>query len=88
MGLLEDLQNTPTKERSCTVHSILSSISLEERKALLTAIERVKSDERSSRAKQYSCQWLADVLASNGYNVSRSTVSRHINGECSCEFTG
>lgn len=88
MGLLEDLKEIPIKERTCTIAEMLTKVTQEERNALLWAIDQVRCDERYSRAKRYSSQWLADVLRNNGYPVSRSTVSRHVNGECSCERTG
>lgn len=84
MGLREDLLEDRQNITSCTIRDILDVLSPEDREALLEAIEKVRTDERPSRAKVYSNQWLADVLTNNGHTISRSTVARHISGECSC----
>lgn len=87
MGLLDDLLNEPPKPTECKIQLIFESVEEDERTALQQAVERVRLDERSGRAKIYSNQWLAKVLSDNGYDVSRSTVARHVKKECSCEQT-
>lgn len=50
-------------------------------------IRDVDPYQRSGRsiAAKKTIMWLADVLAKSGYPVGRSSLSRHINGQCSCE---
>lgn len=85
MGLLDDLAVKPAKDKTCTVRDILFAVSYDERLAILEAIEKIKMDDHGARGKVYSHQWLSDVLSTNGYTVSRTTISRHINRKCSCE---
>ena len=54
-------------------------------KAVNKAEEEIKVDTGNGRAKTYSCSWLSEVLTKNGYPVSSSTISRHMNGRCGCE---
>lgn len=86
MGLLEDLQAVSKRETTCLLKTVFDTLSEEEQEALRTALENVKKDERSGKAKQYSTTWLSDVLTANGHPISRSSVSRHLSGVCSCEF--
>lgn len=85
MGLLEDLTGAGQRVEFCRIREIYSELTPEETTALDDAIHKVRMDERSSRSKVYSNQWLSDVLTANGYKVSRSTVARHISRGCSCE---
>lgn len=85
MGLLEDLQKSVEKPTVCRMKTIFDSVSEDEKSALKLAIQRVKDDERLGKSKEYSATWLSDVLTGNGYPVSRSSVTRHITGVCSCE---
>lgn len=87
MGLLNDLTEEFTIERNCRfgeIREALASSSPEELEALDAAVEKIRSDERMSRSKVYSNQWLSDILTKNGYPISRATVSRHVNKGCSC----
>lgn len=86
MGLLEDLQTEDKKFTTCLLKTVFDSLPEQEQEALRNAIENVKKDERSGKAKQYSTTWLSNVLTTNGYPISRSSVSRHLSGVCSCEF--
>lgn len=85
MGLLEDLQTENKKQTTCLLKTIFDTLSTDEQDALRGALENVKGDERLGKSKQYSASWLASVLTNNGYPVSRSTITRHMTGECSCE---
>lgn len=87
MGLLADLTEEFSVERKCRfgeIRELLASSSTEELQALDDAVSKIRSDERMSRSKVYSNQWLSDILTKNGYSISRATVSRHVNKECSC----
>lgn len=85
MGLLEDLQTETKKDTSCLLRNIFDTLSDEEKNALRAAVDKIKSDERLGKSKQYSATWLASILSSNGYPISRSTITRHLTGACSCE---
>lgn len=88
MGLLDELTTSPVLGTTCRLRDIYAEISPEEKEALLAAIEKVRTDERPGRTKVYSHTWLADTLSNNGYTISRSTVARHINGDCGCDELG
>jgi hypothetical protein len=85
MGLVDDLQAPAPLITRCGLSAIREQLQDDEREALDVALSKIRSDQRQSRAKRYSCEWLANTLTDNGYPISRSTVSRHLNGECSCE---
>lgn len=71
MGLLEDLNNQQNFDEpirtKCKMCEILKELTPNERKALE---ERLNDPKTGHTA-------LADVLMKNGYNISRSAVSRH-----------
>lgn len=60
-------------------HTLLQALPEEERKAVEQSLELIKKDDRKGRAKVYSCAWLAEVLTSHGYPVSRTTIRRYLN---------
>lgn len=84
MGLVGDLEAPIEVVGTCKYKVIYDDLSSDEQDALSDALGKVIRDERSSRAKQYSCEWLSQVLTRNGYPISRSTISRHINEDCNC----
>lgn len=84
MGLIGDLETPVESVGTCKFKVIYDSLEPEEQIALSEALSKVARDERLSRAKQYSCEWLSQVLTRNGHPISRSTISRHINEECNC----
>lgn len=84
MGLIDDLEAPVDHGGTCKYRLLHESLPPEEQLALDDALLKVARDERSSRAKQYSCEWLSQVLTRNGYAISRSTISRHLNEECNC----
>lgn len=88
MGLLDALTTDPVAPTTCLLRDIFGSLSKEEQAALSEAIEKVRTDERPGRNKVYSHTWLSKILSDNGYPVSRSTIARHINGDCGCDQTG
>lgn len=87
MGLLDELTNKEERREYCRLREILEELPEEEAAAVEDAVEKIRTDERLSRSKVYSNQWLSDVLTNNGYKVSRSTVSRHVSRSCSCEWS-
>lgn len=69
----------------CKFTQIREQLDEEEQSALDNAVDSIRSDAGMGKAKAYSASWLAKVLRNFGYNVSISTVQRHVNKECSCE---
>lgn len=84
MGLIDELETPIDHGGTCKYQILHESLSDEEKQALDEALLKVAKDERASRAKQFSCEWLAQVLTRNGHPISRSTISRHLNEECNC----
>lgn len=56
----------------------------EEQEALDRAVDLIRGDNGLGKSKTYSASWLTKVMKQNGYNVSISTIQRHINKECCC----
>lgn len=69
----------------CKFTRVTDGMSEEERAALDRAVEMIRNDNGMGKGKVYSASWLTKVLKQHGYNVSISTIQRHVNGECCCE---
>lgn len=85
-SLLQDLlapRDTATAD-SCRYTREMLKTTPEEQEALDRAIELVRADSNLGKSKTYSASWLTKVMKQNGYNVSLSTIQRHINKECCC----
>jgi len=86
-GLVSDLsgRGPDATKTSCGLTRLVNSLEGAERTSLENAITKIKEDRGLGRAKVYSSSWLAGVLRKNGYNISASTITRHIKGGCNCE---
>lgn len=86
-SLINALQspNDPAIKPTCKFTQVRNNLTDEEREALDKAVDGIRQDAGLGKAKKYSTSWLAKVLRSFGYDVSISTVQRHVNKECSCE---
>lgn len=86
-SLIADLEALPVAYSGgvCKVKIIWDDMSPEKQESLDRAVERVRSDRGQGRSKVHSATWLTKVLRKNGYDVSVSTVQRHVNKECPCE---
>jgi hypothetical protein len=77
MGLLEDLgneSNFPNASRAwCTVCTLLKELQAKESQALQLRLDN----------KNISHMSISQVLKSNGYSISDSTIGRHRRGRCS-----
>lgn len=71
----------------CKLKVIKDAMDDEESAGIDRAVERVRMDTGQGRSKSYSASWLTRMLRKNGYNISVSTVQRHVNKECPCERT-
>jgi len=91
MKLAEQLNAGPQRaQTACQVRAVYAQLDEEDQKVLrdnMIEIRDVDPYQRSGRsiAAKKTIMWLADVLAKSGYPVGRSSLSRHINGQCSCE---
>jgi len=86
-GLIKDLmeRHTGSMKQKCSYTRIKENLPADEAEAVENAEKAIKTDSGNGRAKIYSCTWLSEILTKNGYPVSSSTISRHMNGRCGCE---
>lgn len=86
-SLVSDLMSRSVDEikTKCGLTKLKESMAAEEAEALDKALELIKSDNNSGRAKVYSAEWLTAVLNKHGHSISASTISRHLSKRCSCE---
>lgn len=86
-SLFDDL-NSPSSTVSksdCGVTKIRDRMEPDEAQALDRAVEMIREETGSGRSKVYSSQWLTSVLRKHGYDISSSTVVRHVAKRCRCE---
>lgn len=86
-GLVDDLltREPSSVKLDCSLTRLLLSLGDKERAAVESALDKIKSDTGAGRAKVYSYSWLSEVLKKNGYQISSSTIARHMTGKCSCD---
>ena len=86
-SLVADLlsRKSDVVKTKCGLTRLREKMSPEEADALDRAIDLIKNDNKIGRAKVYSSQWLTTVLIKHGYQISSSTIARHITGRCNCE---
>jgi hypothetical protein len=69
----------------CGLTKIRQQMNTDEAQALDRAVDMIREDAGSGRSKVYSSQWLTGVLRKHGYDISSSTVARHVAKRCRCE---
>jgi hypothetical protein len=69
---------------SCKFTRTKIKMSEEEQDALERAVGLIRQDNGLGKSKTYSASWLTKVMRQHGYNVSISTIQRHVNKECCC----
>lgn len=86
-SLLDDLSSPSSAgpKKDCGLTKIKEQMGPDEAQALDRAVEMIRDDAGSGRSKVYSSQWLTGVLRKHGYDISSSTVSRHVAKRCRCE---
>jgi len=86
-SLLDDLSSPSSTgpKKDCGLTKIKEQMGPDEAQALDRAVEMIRDDAGSGRSKVYSAQWLTGVLRKHGYDISSSTVSRHVAKRCRCE---
>lgn len=89
-SFIADLESTPPQHSGgmCKIQVIMDSMTEERQESLEKHIERVRNDLGQGRSKSYSASWLTRILRKHGYNISVSTVQRHVNKECPCGRIG
>lgn len=69
---------------ACKFSRTVARMSTEEQEAINRAIDLIREDNGLGKSKSYSASWLTKVMRQHGYNVSISTIQRHVNKECCC----
>ena len=85
--LIQELQNRSPDDmkQKCRLTRIKEVMTDEERSSIERAEEAIRLDTGNGRTKTFSAKWLSEVLKKCGYQISDSTIMRHINGRCGCE---
>lgn len=86
-SILDDLlAPAPTKFMSdCGLTKIQKKLDEESAKAISRAVGLIREETGTGKSKVYSSQWLAGILRKHGYDISASTVARHVSKRCRCE---
>ena len=86
-SLIADLESTPPVYSGgvCKIKIICDDMDQEKKDSIDRAVEKVRNDRGQGRSKVHSATWLTKVLRKHGYDISVSTVQRHVNKECPCE---
>lgn len=82
--LSEDLLSREPTNWGCAIAALFTVLDEEDVASLKASLQRIATDTGRGRAKVYSSTWLANMLNKNGHTISRSTIERHIKGNCSC----
>lgn len=89
MSLADDLLKEPASAApKCVVHILMAGFSDEDKQAFDQAVAKIQampSGLRRSSNYPYTSAWLIGVLRANGYTLSRTSLRKHLNGECNCE---
>lgn len=85
--LVQEIQSRSPSDmkQKCRLTRIKETMTSEERESIEKAEEAIRLDNGNGRTKTFSAKWLAEVLKKCGYQISDSTIMRHINGRCGCE---
>lgn len=85
-SLLDALLNPKDDATSdtCKFTRTKMKMSSDEQEAIDRAIELIREDNGLGKSKTYSASWLTKVMRQHGYNVSISTIQRHVNKDCCC----
>lgn len=86
-SLAEDLASPKEQDSKmvCGLTKVRNQMTEDEAVALDRAIAMIREDEGSGRSKVYSARWLTGVLRKYKYDISESTVSRHVAKRCRCD---
>lgn len=89
MRLAEQLsagpQQRPTSCQMRTIYGQLDEVDADALRKTLLEIIGTPGVERRSKQESKNVVWLTDTLNNMGLQISRTSVTRHIKGRCSCE---
>ena len=85
--LAESLAVVPSTNR-CRVATIIDTLDAVDRDAFFDACRKVKAASPRDRSAGYPFteMWLIKALRAQGFVLSKESLSRHMRGECGCEF--
>lgn len=85
--LLQELgsRSPSDMKQKCRLTRIKEMMPPDEREGIEKAEEAIRLDNGNGRTKTFSAKWLSEVMSKCGYQISDSTIMRHINGRCGCE---
>jgi hypothetical protein len=85
--LAESLAVVPASKR-CRVAEIVEHLDAEDRQAFADACLKVRAVAPRDRSSGYPFteMWLIRALRTQGFTLSKESMSRHVKGECGCEF--
>ncbi len=89
MSIAKDLAIQPAKPTymTCRMATLLQQMDSNDQVAVLEAITKIRANgryDRSSGTAAYTSSWLIGVLKRNGMTISRHSMRKHIDKECSC----
>lgn len=89
MRLAEQLSAGPLQQQtSCQVRTIYGQLDEADETALRKTLVEIRDtpgiDRRSNHGSK-NVVWVTDILNNMGLQVSRTSITRHIKGRCSCE---
>lgn len=91
MSALSDALKAPrpsASNNSCRFMVVYNNLDEDDQETITDAIEKIRNDAGMGKSKQYSTSWLTKILRNFGYDISVSSVQRHVNKECACERNG
>lgn len=83
--LLKALEHELPELRKCKAREVLRVLDEAERAAVQRVIENIRSAKETNSTPEFSVAWLTKVLIKHGFQVSESSMKRHIGRMCSCE---
>jgi len=89
MSIAKDLATQPVKPQymTCRMAILLCQMDSNDQAAVREAITKIRAKgryDRSAGTYPYTSTWLIDVLKRNGMTISRNSMRKHMNKECSC----
>lgn len=91
MSALSDALRAPrtsANNMSCKFTQVVKQLDEDDQVTITDSVEKIRNDSGMGKSKQYSTSWMTKILRSFGFDISMSSVQRHVNKECSCERTG
>jgi len=89
MSLAKELNEMPSQAKyfDCSVGKILNTLDKVDRQALVAAIDRVRTGNKTDKKSGidvWSSVWLRKVLINNGFRVGKDALRKHLEGSCNC----